>query len=159
MNAPAKISHLISLGDLYDFAECCEDHAWFYANHWISLQTAVDNLQGLADRWGLIEDLGQDAVQQMMSYEQEINPPELSEYETNYIQHIITRWEATDATRPRPAARTEDRYRPASSTIDAFFFVARSQDAAYLARWLADHPQDAAHLHKLWTEKCSLMKK
>ena len=160
MNAPVRASHLIPLGDVRDFAECCDDHAWFYANGWISLQTAVDNLQHLAERWALINEIGQDAVQRMIAYERTPEPPELSEYEIAYGQRIIMQWEAADAARSLPAAaKAPDRYHPAASTVAAFFVVARSQSAEYLARWLAEHPQDAPHLHKLWIEKCSQTKK
>lgn len=56
-----------SRGDVADFRDCCADHAWFYSQGWISLQIAVDNLQGLAERWDLISVCGQDAVQAMLA--------------------------------------------------------------------------------------------
>ena len=58
-----------------------------------------------------------------------------------------------------PVDKPPEPYRPAQSTADAFFFVARSQPADYLGLWLAEHPQDAPHLHKLWIEKCCQTKK
>jgi hypothetical protein len=157
MNAPVQPSQLIPLGDIYDFADCCIDNQWFYANGWVSLQTAVDNLQHLAERWDLIDEFGQDFIQALIAYEHTSAPAEISEYEADYIRRIIARWEAADAA-PRAAARDPERYRTASCTVDAFFTVARSQPAEYLARWLAEHPQDAPHLHKLWIEKCSQTK-
>ena len=56
------------LGDLEDFIECCEVHAWFWFEGWIPLQAAVDNLQWLAERWGLVDEgPGQDRIQLTMS--------------------------------------------------------------------------------------------
>jgi hypothetical protein len=154
MNAPLRVAKTASLGDIEDFAECCKIQAWFCDNGWSSLQTAVDHLQWLAERWGLIDEFGQDFVQSLIAYDT-MEPAKLSDYEANYIQRVVAQWEAADAARPRSVAKAPDRYRPASSTIDAFFTVARSQPAEYLAGWLAGHPQDAPHLHKLWIEKCS----
>jgi hypothetical protein len=44
-------------------------------------------------------------------------------------------------------------YRTPQSTIDAFFYVVRLDDPDYLKRWLARHPDDAAHLLKIWKAK------
>jgi hypothetical protein len=41
------------------------------------------------------------------------------------------------------------------ATAEAFFFVIRTKDAKGIAEWLAAHPRDAQHLHKLWKQKCS----
>lgn len=46
-------------------------------------------------------------------------------------------------------------YRTPKATVEAFFYVTRTKDAAGIAGWLADHPRDAQHLHKLWKQKCS----
>src|SRR5437879_5855625 len=100
MNAPVRSSHQVPLGDVYDFAECCDRYAWFYANGWISLQTAVDNLQHLAEQWGLVEDIGQDQIQRLIAYKHTFKPAEPSEYEIDYIKRIITQWETDDAARP-----------------------------------------------------------
>jgi hypothetical protein len=56
---------------------------------------------------------------------------------------------------PGPPASVREYYRTPQATIDAFFYVARTKDAAGIADWLADHPRDARHLHKLWKQKCS----
>jgi hypothetical protein len=68
------------------------------------------------------------------------------------------RWRHTGEPPPKasdiPNARPEP-YRPAQSTVDAFFFVARQGDRHRLARWLADHPADKAELFKLWkAQRC-----
>jgi hypothetical protein len=44
-------------------------------------------------------------------------------------------------------------YRTPQATVDAFMFVARLDDQDYLARWLAAHKRDAAHLLKIWKAK------
>jgi hypothetical protein len=46
-------------------------------------------------------------------------------------------------------------YRTPKATVEAFFYVTRTKDAAGIAEWLADHARDAQHLHKLWKQKCS----
>jgi hypothetical protein len=45
-------------------------------------------------------------------------------------------------------------YRTPQSTVDAFWYVVRLNDQAYLLQWLSEHPKDAAHLEKLLEEKC-----
>jgi hypothetical protein len=67
MNAPVRIVDAEVLGDIEDFNECCAYQAWFLDLGIIELPVVVDNMQWLADRWGLIEMHGQDAVQQIMA--------------------------------------------------------------------------------------------
>ncbi|MGY4624582.1 hypothetical protein [Bradyrhizobium sp. USDA 4486] len=66
MNAHVKAERLV-LGDINDFAECCGYQAWFLSRGWIDLQTAVDNMQRLAELWGLVDEVGQDHVQAAMA--------------------------------------------------------------------------------------------
>jgi hypothetical protein len=66
MNAHVQIERLV-LGDIDDFAECAGYQAWFFSEGWIDLHTAVDNLQRLAELWGLVDDVGQDRVQEIMA--------------------------------------------------------------------------------------------
>ena len=47
-------------------------------------------------------------------------------------------------------------YRTPQSVVDAFFFVARTKDAAGIAEWLANHPRDEKYLQKIWEQKCSI---
>jgi hypothetical protein len=54
---------------------------------------------------------------------------------------------------PRVHAERGDPYRAPQSTIDAFWYVVRLDDADYLKRWLAQHPRDVATLQKLWDGK------
>jgi hypothetical protein len=62
------------------------------------------------------------------------------------------RWRHTGEPPPKasniPNARPEP-YRPAQSTIDAFWFVINLRDPERFKAWLADHPQDAPFLLKL----------
>jgi hypothetical protein len=62
--APSNEAHEIPL--IEEFVECCWQHAWFFSEGWISLQTAVDNLQAMAGRWGLVDSHGQEDVQGIM---------------------------------------------------------------------------------------------
>ena len=70
------------------------------------------------------------------------------------VAAIVGRWEATDCAAgvhrwtPKP-----EPYRPASSTVAAFFYVVALDDVDRLKAWLADHPNDAATLLKLLEAK------
>ncbi|MBR0974088.1 hypothetical protein JQ572_26130 [Bradyrhizobium japonicum] len=129
----------------------------------MSLQFAADNLQALAERWGLVDEHGQDEVQRCMS---EAFMP-LPELPSDYAAQLVRQWELDD---PRdrwrwtgemqPAPQAEPKqvraYKPADSTIDAFAYVVRLGDPAYLATWLASHPADAPHLMRLYEAKHAL---
>jgi hypothetical protein len=115
------------------FAELCEREAYLWANHQIELPDAVDDLQAIAERTGLIAAIGQDRVQHLMS-----EP---------------FAW-AADAKRPKPAQPAKPQYRTPQSTIDAFMYVVRLNDQPRLLRWLREHPKDADYLEKLLEEKC-----
>jgi hypothetical protein len=157
VNAPLRNLETAALGDVEDFTECCQVHAWYYAEGWISLQAAVDNLQRLAARRGLVDEIGQDAVQRLIAYESMPEHASDPEIPTDYAARIYAQWEADDAKR-RPSAAPEPQkreYRTPQATVDAFWFVARQGDPDYLARWLAQHPADVPHLHKIWGQKCA----
>jgi hypothetical protein len=85
---------------------------------------------------------------------------------------LITQWELADARdswrhmgeAPPPAnvrnstvsakpANALRPYRTPQSVVNAFLYVARNHDEAYLARWLENHPQDIAFLTKIWEAK------
>jgi hypothetical protein len=80
---------------------------------------------------------------------------------------LVTQWELAD---PRdrwkhtgelppdigiPIAAAKLPYRTPQSTVDAFFFVLKTKNAAGIAAWLAAHPRDERHLQKIWERKCS----
>jgi hypothetical protein len=137
MNAPVKTSEAAPLGDLDDFRECCAQQRWFYDLGILPLATAVDNLQWLAERWDLIALHGQDGIQDAMGLVFAIDLAPLPEAQTE------------------PEAAPQRGYGTPQATVDAFFYVLRLEDPEYLARWLAEHPLDAAHLQKIWERKCS----
>jgi hypothetical protein len=67
---------------------------------------------------------------------------------------LIERWEAADKRKSDPPRRPEP-YRPAGSTVAAFWHVA-THEPDKLKAWLARHPDDAPVLHKIWKAKrCS----
>jgi hypothetical protein len=155
------------LGDIADFAECCATQGWFWDQGWISLPTAVDNLQFLAERWLLIEQHGQHAVQDCIAwpFAQLRADPEPD----SGVEDIVRRLEMADArdrwkhsgeppppsevrNGPMPAAAPWA-YRTAQSTIDAFFHLFRNESSEYLKGWLARHPVDAPFLLKIWKQK------
>jgi hypothetical protein len=67
------------------------------------------------------------------------------------IAAILARWEAQDALAPcEPLPpREPEPYRPAQSTIQAFWFVVGLRDPERFKAWLADRPKDAPFLLQL----------
>jgi hypothetical protein len=73
------------------------------------------------------------------------------------------RWKHTGEAPPHADVRNSDisarpadkpqRYHTPQSTIDAFWYVVRLDDADYLKRWLAQHPRDVVTLQKFWDGK------
>lgn len=117
-----------------DFLDCIGFQLWFVDEGWITKQVAVDNLQLLAEQAGYVAEVGQDQVQLLLNVAfapAEIAAPLACEQ---------------PAAKPRP-------YQTPQATVDAFFYVVRQDDADRLNRWLADHPRDAAHLHKIWKSR------
>jgi hypothetical protein len=53
-------------------------------------------------------------------------------------------------TAPKPSPRP---YSTPDSVIDAFWYVVGLNDPDRIKVWLANHPKDAPHLHKLWKAK------
>jgi len=134
MNASVRIAEAEGLlGDIEDFRFCCAHHAWFLDFGIIELPTAADNLQWLAERWGLVDVHGQDAIQAEMASALTVLSDEIPL-----------------APLPEPPKRI---YRTPKSVIDAFEWVACNKDAKYLARWLKQHPRDAPYLLKIWERK------
>jgi hypothetical protein len=160
MNAPLQISEASALGDIDDFFECCEQQAWFYAEGWVSLQTAVDNLQYLAERWLLIEQHGQDAIQALMAFSA-VSEELPSDYAAQTVQQLELNdprdaWCHTGEPAPPGIVRNSDvgiptsvakqPYRTPRSTVDAFRFLVALGDTERLKSWLADRAKDAPFL-------------
>jgi hypothetical protein len=82
----------------------------------------------------------------------ELTPPELERRaelrRQEDIAAILARWEALGPP-DVPPPREPEPYRPAASTVDAFWFVVGLDDAARLAGWLRERPKDAPLLLKL----------
>jgi hypothetical protein len=94
----------------------------------------------------------------------EIDPPqcEFCGCTIEDLEHLIylraaelaARWEGADKRKSDSPRRTEP-YRPAESTVAAFWYVA-IHEPDKLKAWLARHPDDAPALHKIWKAKrCS----
>jgi hypothetical protein len=148
MNAPVRVAEadrLTSdslrekhefLGDVEDFRLCCAEHRYFLDLGILAGPVAVDNLQWLAERWGLTDLHGQDEIQHIMAHTFRAGEPSAHEIP------IVPELKFT----PRP-------YRTPQATTDAFWFVESLDDPDYLARWLTRHPADRTYLFKLWKAK------
>jgi hypothetical protein len=121
---------------------------------------AIDGLQNAAVASGLIERVGQDEIQHLMS---EAFGEELPELQTG-VADIVRRleladprdaWLHTGAAPPPESVRNSEfpdlprLYKTSPSTIAAFNQVIGTGDVARIDAWLADHPKDAAFLLKL----------
>jgi hypothetical protein len=157
MNAPVRTE---PLGDICDFIEVCDQQTWFYAEGWVTLQTAVDNLQYLAERWHLVALYGQDAMQTIIAFSAVPEEPP-----SDGGRHLVRDWELADSRDrwrhdggPRPSddfrnsdigiptAAAEPSYKPVKSTIDAFQFLVRGGEVERIKGWLAARPKDAPFL-------------
>jgi len=92
MNAAAQT--IPPPGEIEDFIECCDVHAWFHRQGWISLHTAVDNLQRLAERWGLIDLHGQDEIQAQMAFA--FGWVGIDEIPSDRAVQLVRQWELAD---------------------------------------------------------------
>jgi hypothetical protein len=152
------------------FSAQCEARALLFANWQLSLNEAIDKLESDAERNGLIKAIGQVTVQSIMAIAfaaapqlpDEPDPDELNDLlEADFALKAaerVKRWEAAD---PRdngsgapnlPPSKPEP-YRPAESTISAFWYVVGLNDLDYLKAWLRNHPAEAPALRKLLESK------
>jgi len=156
----------------FDFAALCASRAPLVADGSLLVCDAVDELQAVAERTGLIDAIGQDAVQDIMgeaiaaaSLVPDLAEPDLAdEIEAEIMLRaadLVRQWELADPRdrwrhtgEPKPVIRPDSPrrqpYAPAQSTVEAFWHVQRFESPDYLARWLADHPADAPALYKIW---------
>jgi hypothetical protein len=164
--------------------EVLEARAWarayLHAEGKLDLHAAVDVLQDAAAAGGLIDMVGQDEIQRILSdvfrttrdaeehaenatlatiieCEQLVAGGDRADDEYEGLSTSFAR--ACRAADEQQKARSKPRQRKqhdvAASTIDAFFYVLRLDDAEYLTKWLAAHPHDVQELHKVWERKCS----
>jgi hypothetical protein len=154
---------------------CAEKWALQCAFGEMDIPAAVDGLQYYAER-GLVAELGQDRIQDIIAaafvWAREVVDTEVYDEADDtvgpgYAADIVRQWELADArdrwrhTGEAPPAieispATKPAYRTPQSTIDAFWCVVRSDDPDLIARWLAGHPADVAHLHEIWGQKCAI---
>jgi hypothetical protein len=156
MNAPlgkvAPATHVIPASDVLEIRAQIRAFLWW--QYHIEIDEAVDELQAYAERSGLVRELGQDRVQEIMAapfarYRKMIEP---DDGPPDWFANTIM-VEPNEPEPLKPAAKQT--YHTPKSTIDAFMFVASLNDADHLTRWLAQHPLDAPELHKIWENKCS----
>jgi hypothetical protein len=69
------------------------------------------------------------------------------------VAAILARMDAMDRPADLPSAREPEPYRPAASTIDAFWYVVSLRDPERFKAWLADRPKDAPFLLELLEKK------
>jgi hypothetical protein len=179
MNAQAEMPKGKPLADAIELLETrALIRAFLFYEYQIEhLADAVDPLQESAAAAGLVAAIGQDEVQRLIAapferfraivaaeIEAEFAPTLAPELPTDYAAQLVMSWELDDPrdrwrwtgempTTPLVEPRQHRASKPADSTIDAFHYVLRLGDPAYLATWLAAHPADAPHLMKLYEAK------
>jgi hypothetical protein len=156
----------------FDFAALCASRAQLLVDGGMLVCEVVDEMQAVAERSGLIDAIGQDAVQDIMgeaiaaaSLVPNLAEPDFAdEIEAEIMLRaadLVRQWELDDPRdrwrhtgERRPIIRAEPArrqpYTPPGSTVDAFWHVQRNESPDYLARWLANHPADAPALYKIW---------
>lgn len=157
MNAPAPLEILTA---------CAEKYALRCISGETEIPWAVDMLQNFAEQRGLVAELGQDKVQDVIAAafmwahslaavdEAEAYAGDLS---SDYASQLVMQWELDDPRDrwkwtgelppvPQAAAIAKPAYRTPQSTIDAFGYVLSLGDGERLAVWLREHPTDAPAL-------------
>lgn len=155
------------------FTACAEKYALSCVFGEADIQDAVDGLQSFAVASGLVAELGQDRVQDILAaaFIWACDVAEADEVDDpgypDYAARLVHQWELDDLrdswkyTGDRPpaddirnsnisekSAQNPPRKRLPQSTIDAFKYVVSLGDAEYLARWLRDHSDVAPTLLK-----------
>ncbi len=69
------------------------------------------------------------------------------------VAAILARMDAMGRPSNPPPPREPEPYRPAASTVDAFWYVVSLRDPERFKAWLADRPKDAPFLLKLLETK------
>ena len=147
-----------------EFTALCAEAAQAVAEGGISVADAADRLQDRALYTALIEAIGQDEVQRLMS-DAFAPTPDLP---SDYVYQLVRGWELADdrdrwrrtgelppAPQPTPEWPPRRPHSTPQSVIDAFFLVLGTGDADRLSSWLAAHPRDVSNLHELWRAKCA----
>jgi hypothetical protein len=129
------------------FRERCEVRAILYEAGELELHEAVDVLQADAERTGLVEAIGQDAVQAIMaaafSGEQStssFSPEEISEARLRAALASLTPEQRDDiAFKPTLKKEATDRPAAAKSTLRAADYLLKQNDPERMRRWMDKH--------------------
>lgn len=155
MNAPAPIKILTACAEKY--ALCC-------ALGEMEIQWSVDILQNYAEQRGLVVELGQDKVQDVIAAAfiwaracAAADEAASEDAPSDYAARLVRDWEMDDErdrhrwtgelppVQQAPAIEKAP-YRTPQSTIEAFHFVLSAGDPERLAAWLRNHSDDAPAL-------------
>ncbi|MCK1652253.1 hypothetical protein IVA88_12500 [Bradyrhizobium sp. 149] len=130
----------------------------------MEIQWSVDVLQAFAEQRGLVVELGQDKIQDVIAAAfiwaralAATDEAEAADSPSDYANQLLMQWELDD---PRdrwrwtgelpPVQQTVVVQRPVhrlpQATVDAFQFVLSLGDPDRLTAWLRNHPDDATAL-------------
>lgn len=155
MSAPEPIKILIACAEKY--ALCC-------ALGEMEIQWSVDILQNYAEQRGLVVELGQDKVQDVIAaafiWARAVAAADEAATEdapSDYAARLVRDWEMDDERdrhrwtgelppAPTVAALEKPQRRTPQATVDAFQFVMGLGDPDRLTAWLRNHPDDATAL-------------
>ncbi|MHC4043560.1 hypothetical protein [Bradyrhizobium sp. 23AC] len=157
MNAPAPVKILTACAEKY--ALCCVSGE-------MEIQWAVDMLQNFAEERGLVAELGQDKVQDVIAAAfiwartlAAADEAEVEDLPSDYALQLVMQWELDDKRdrwkwtgelpprrEPQPEWPTRRPYETPQSNIDAFHYVLSLGDADRLAAWLRNHLNDGPAL-------------
>jgi hypothetical protein len=142
------------------FEACAEARALLFARGVFDLHEAVDELQDHAVRRGLVDEIGQDAVQHIMSEAfrpvreatQATLVDEAMLEATLELEAVLNPELAEAAAEPKPPPPPSPPPKPhvPQSVLDAADYVRRQGDPERLRRWLGDHQQYLAGIFKHW---------
>jgi hypothetical protein len=174
MNAPVRYESAPRILPAIDVLEIqAQVRADLWWQYQMELHQAVDELQACTEQSGLLNLIGQDAVQaiiaapfaRLRAMASDDGGDLLQDDDSDfYVDDIVRRWEladprdrwkhtgeappkAVDVARPRPAP-----YRTPEATVNAFRYVVSIGNRDYVAEWIASHPADAPHLLKILDE-------
>jgi hypothetical protein len=133
-----------------------ETRAYLWWKYQIEIHEAVDPLQEFAEQSGLVDEIGQEAVQTVIAAPfkrlRAIAAAEEARRDRLWTEHQAAIEREMDAA-------GDSNSHTAKSTMDAFWYVLQQNDAEVLRKWLDDHPHDREYLHKVWKQKCSQKQK
>ncbi|MEH2468837.1 hypothetical protein V1281_001907 [Nitrobacteraceae bacterium AZCC 2161] len=127
-----------------------EQRAYLWWNYQIEIDEAVEPLQTFAEQSGLIDQHGQDHIQEIIAAPfARLRARAAAEEDSRALL-----WAERQAPTIRAEPPSQRGYSTPKSTVDAFWYVLQQDDADLLGKWLDDHPRDSAFLHDIWKKKC-----